>query len=178
MNTKKILLAENQVVTNELITFQINRHQNGKTLLSKLAKIGYVASSIESWESIETHFKQPFPQANLTFNLQTEGIEKEYRDAEAFYLKNRYHLRFDPVTELEQETIREQNRLYTSNDIQIEAYALILQTVENFNRLGKLGMRINWGATHTINSVFVSDKLNLTMEANKKHLIDIVSSLK
>lgn len=176
---EKILLKENELSYNEMIKAENQKINNGKTLLANLAKLGLNLSSVENWQIVESHFLQPFPKANLTFNLHAAGIEKEYRDLEAFYLKNSYNLRFDPITEEEQETIREQHRIYANSPQQLKAHSLIHSIVDNFNELQKLGVSLNGAGIREVHRVFVyslldEDKFQIRPDA----LINIIQSIK
>ena len=88
-NSNRILLKENENSYNEIIANEKIAYSNGKTLLSMLDKLGLTVSKVDSWQLIEQEFTKDYPKASLTFNLQANGIETEFRDAEAFYLKHR-----------------------------------------------------------------------------------------
>ena len=106
MNTTKILIKENTGASNEIITNERTAASNGKTLLSMLDKLGLTVDSVNDWGAIEAQFTKDYPKAPLTFNLQANGIETQYRDAEAFYLKHRHALRFEPLTDEQIQAIK------------------------------------------------------------------------
>lgn len=177
---KKILLKENEVAYNQLLSYEISKYDNGKTLLAMLAKIGLNLSSVENWESIEQEFKKDYPKANLTFNLQANGIEQEYKEAEAYYLKHRQAMTFEPLTEDQQEAIREQYRLYATTPQQIEAHGLINSIVDNFNRLYELGVNSMDGAQiRNIDRVFAFSHIDkVKFQIQPDALTKIIQAIK
>ena len=153
MSTTKILLKENEIIANEIIANARIAYSNGRTILSMLDKIGLKVDTVTDWSEIEAQFTKDFPKATLTFNLQALGIETEYREAEAFYLKHRYTLRFTHVTDEEIEGIKEANRVYATTEKQIEIVQIFERMVNDLNRLKELGAKIDENKTYLVSRV-------------------------
>lgn len=156
-NSNKILLHENTNAYNELITNAKNAYSNGKTLLSMLDKLGLTVESVNDWAAIEQEFIKDYPKAPLTFNLQANGIETEYREAEAFYLKHRLQMSFEPLTDEQIENIKESQRVYTTNEKQIEAIELFTTIKDSLLKLKDLGVVLDLNKTYIVSKVLIGD---------------------
>lgn len=156
-NSNKILLHENANAYNEIIANAKNAYINGKTLLSMLDKLGLTVESVNDWAAIEQEFTKDYPKAPLTFNLQANGIETEYREAEAFYLKHRQRLSFEPITDEQIESIKESQRVYTTNEKQIEAVNLFNTIKDNLLKLKDLGVVLDLNKTYIVSKVLIGD---------------------
>ena len=153
----KILIKENVAVSNEIIANERSAANNGKTLLSMLDKLGLTLDTVSDWGAIEQEFTKDYPKASLTFNLQANGIETAYRNAEAFYLKNRHALRFTAVTDGEIESIKESQRVYAAGS-QIEAIELCNKIKDSLLKLKELGVPINLNKTYLVSKVLIGDE--------------------
>ncbi len=179
MNTTKILLDDRQALANNVIKELSQTFENGQKMLSLLKEIGIDKTELTDWAEIETICKANFPNATIQFNIEANGIEKQYRDAEEFYRKNKGALSFEPMSEQEKENERENLRIYATTDNQIEAHALILQTIDNFNRLQELGVNLDYSNAHFLNKVFSYDyRKEVKMEVYKPNLISLITELK
>lgn len=156
-NSNKILLHENTNAYNELISNAKNAYSNGINLISKLDKLGLTVSKVENWEAIELEFKKDYPKATIQFNIDANGITEQYREAEAFYLKHRLQMSFEPLTDAEIESIKESKRVYTTNVKQIEVIELFDTIKESLLRLKDLGIDINVNKTYLVNRVLIGD---------------------
>lgn len=156
-NSNKILLSENANAYNEIIANEKIAYSNGKTLLSMLDKLGLTIDSVNDWGAIELEFKKAFPRASLQFNIDANGITEQYREAEAFYLKHRHALRFGPLTDEQIENIKESQRVYTTNEKQIEAIELFNTVKDSLLRLKELGVPMDLNKTYLINRVLIGD---------------------
>lgn len=178
-NSNKILLHENTNAYNELISNAKNAYSNGKTLLSMLAKLGLTVESVNDWAAIEQEFKKDYPKAPLTFNLQANGIETEYRETEAYYLKHRYQMRFAPLTPIEIEAIKEEQRVYATTESQIRAIELFNTIKDNLLELKDLGVVLDLNKTYLINRVLIGDdRLSPALTVEPKALYHTVINLK
>lgn len=156
-NSNRILLKENEASSNEMIQNSKKAYSNGKTLLSMLDKLGLTVESVNDWAAIEQEFKKDYPKAPLTWNLQANGIETEYREAEDFYLKHRHALRFEPLTDAMIEEIKESQRVYADKPKQIEAIQLFDTIKDSLLRLKELGVPMDLNKTYLINRVLIGD---------------------
>lgn len=175
----KILIKENAAASNERIANAKKAYSNGRTILSMLEKLGLKMDSVNEWQPIEDYFRTDYPKAPLKFNLEANGIETEYREVEAFYLKYRHALRFEPVTDQEIEDIKEKSRIYTTNDKQIEAYELFHRIAADLTCLKALKVHIEVGKIHTVTRVLAghwSD--NPPIQINQRELADTLMDLK
>lgn len=152
----KILIKENVAASNEIIANERSAANNGKTLLSMLDKLGLTLDTVSDWGAIEQEFTKDYPKASLTFNLQANGIETAYRNAEAFYLKNRHALRFEPLTDGEIESIKESQRVYAAGS-QIEAIELFNKIKDSLLKLKELGVPMDLNKAYLINRVLIGD---------------------
>ena len=178
-NLNKILLKENEASSNEMIQNSKNAFSNGQMLISKLNKLGLNVDSVNDWAAIEQHFMTPFPKAPLTFNLQAEGIETEYREVEAYYLKHRHALRFEPVTQIEIEQIRESQRIYTTNENQVRAIELFNTIKDSLLELKNMGVPMDLNKTYLINRALLSDdRLSPALTVDPAALYNTVINLK
>ena len=177
--TTKILLDDRTELANKVIIELSQSYENGKKMLSLLAAIGIEKSEITDWQEIETLCKKDFPKATIQFNIEANGIEKEYKEAEAFYLKHRNSISYSPISEEEKEINRESVRIYADTPQQIEAYNLIMQTIDNLNRLGELGVKIDFTLSYQLHKVFES-RYDRTpqMKPNKTYLVSAVKGVK
>lgn len=157
-NSKRILLKENANSYNEIIANAKNAYSNGKTLLSMLDKLGLTVDSVNEWGAIEVQFTKDYSKSPLAFNLQANGIETEYREAEAFYLKHRHALRFEPFTDEQIEEIKEAQRVYADKPKQIEAIELFNTVKDSLLKLKELGVSIDVNKTYLINRVLIGDE--------------------
>lgn len=156
-NSKRILLKENENSYKEIISNAKKAYSNGITLLSMLDKLGLTIDSVNDWQSIEQEFTKDYPKAPLTFNLQANGIESEYRDAEGFYQKNRLQMSFEPVTESQISDIKESQRVYTANEKQIEAIELFNTIKDSLLKLKDLGVVLDLNKTYIVSKVLIGD---------------------
>lgn len=175
----KILIKENQVISNEAISIEKQNYSNGKTLLQMLDKLGLTLTSVNDWGAIEREFTKDYPKASLTFNLQANGIESDYRAAEAFYVKNQHRLRFEPLTDEQAEAIREKHRVYASTEKQIEAHGLLSEITDKLNRLIELGVNVDVNKTYLVNRVFEGDpRQKPAIQMNQRSLSELLINLK
>ena len=175
---KKILLDDRTEMGNNVIAELSQSYENGKKMLLLLQAIGIDKSEINDWQEIENLCKENFPKATLQFNIEANGIEKQYKEAESFYLKHKGALTYEPMSEEEKEINREELRIYAETPQQIEAYGIIMQTIENFNRLAKLGININFSNSHILNPVFErGSDITPQMQVNKRHLVSVLRNL-
>ena len=156
-NSKRILLKENANSYNEIIANKKQDFANGQILIKMLAKIGLTVENVNDWGAIEQHFMTPFPKAPLTFNLQAEGIETEFRETEAYYLKHRLQMSFEPVTESQISDIKESQRVYTTNEKQIEAIELFTTIKDSLLKLKDLGVVLDLNKTYIVSKVLIGD---------------------
>lgn len=175
----RILLKENEATYNELIQLENLKFNNGKTLISMLAGIGLTVDKIDDWQAIEQEFTKDYPKATLLFNLQANGIEAQYKEAETFYLKNRYVMRFEQITNDQAESLKEQYRVYADQPNQLEAYDLIHKTVQNLNRLDQLGVKFDFGIIYEVSRLFHGDQRETpALSVNQKVLVSTLTNLK
>lgn len=177
--TTRILLSEMPAVANELIQLEQLKSANGKKVLKMLSSIGLDVSKIDNWQAIEQEFTKDYPKATLTFNLQANGIEAEYSEAEAFYLKNRNAMSFDEVTPEHIEDIRENCRVYADSPEQIKAHGLITTVVENLNLLDQLGVKFDFATIYEVSRLFEGDvRATPKLKVNQKTLASTLVNLK
>lgn len=154
---KKIILKENESVSNEIINNAKTAISNGKKLISMLDRLGLtVVDEVSDWQAISDKFTKDYPKATLTFNLKANGIEGPYREAEAFYLKHRHALRFETLTEAEIEAIKEEHRVYAAGS-QIEAIELFNTVKDSLLRLQEMGVKLDLNHIYDISKVFRYD---------------------
>lgn len=177
--SKRILLLENEVISNEIIANGKQNYQNGRTLITMLDKLGLTVSKVENWQQIEQHFMTDYPKASLLFNLQANNIESEYKEAEAFYLKHRLSIIFEQITESEIENIKEKQRLYADRPNQIEAIELLNTVNKNLTRLIELGVRIDVNAVHLVSPILAGDmRTKPPLKINQRYLVGAIRDLK
>jgi hypothetical protein len=115
----------------------------------------------------------------LTFNLQANGInEAAYLEAKAFHHAG--GLSFTALTDLEKETIAETHRIYATSEKQIEVFNLIEATINNFNRLEQLNVKMAFSELYSTSRIFSYDRSRPgeRLQANKDYLISAIKSLK
>lgn len=156
-NPNKILLHENTNAYNELISNAKNAYSNGINLISKLDKLGLTVSKVENWEAIELEFKKDYPKASLQFNIDANGITEQYREAEAFYLKHRLQMSFEPITESQILEIKESQRVYATTEKQIEAIELFNTVKDSLLKLKDLGVILDLNKTYLVSKVLIGD---------------------
>jgi hypothetical protein len=175
----KILLSEMPAFANELIQLEQLKYNNGRTILKMLNRIGLSVSEIDNWQAIEQEFTKDYQKATLQFNLQVNGIETEYREAEAFYLKNRNVMTFEEVTPEQIEDIRENCRVYADSPAQILAHGLITTVVESLNRLDQLGVKFDFATIYEVSRLFEGDtRATPKLKVNQKTLVSTLVNLK
>lgn len=153
----KILIKENTAAINEIIANERSAASNGRTILAMLDKLGLTLDTVSEWATIEQEFTKDYPKGTLLFNLQANGIETEYRDAEAFYLKNRHALRFTALTDAEIESIKESQRVYAAGS-QIQAIELFNTIKDSLLKLKELGVPVNLNKTYLVSKVLIGDE--------------------
>ena len=156
-NSNKILLHENTNAYNELISNAKNAYSNGINIISKLDKLGLTVSKVENWEAIELEFKKDYPKATIQFNIDANGITEQYREAEAFYLKHRLQMTFEPITDEQIDSIKESQRVYTTNEKQIEAIELFTTIKDSLLKLKDLGVVLDLNKTYIVSKVLIGD---------------------
>lgn len=156
-NSKRILLKENANSYNEIIANKKQDFANGQILIKMLAKLGLTVSKVENWEAIELEFKKDYPKANIQFNIDANGITEQYREAEAFYLKHRLQMSFEPITESQISDIKESQRVYTTNEKQIEAIELFNTIKDSLLKLKDLGVVLDLNKTYIVSKVLIGD---------------------
>ena len=149
-NLNKILLKENEIISDEIIQNARIAYSNGQVLISKLNKLGLTVSKVENWEVIELEFKKDYPKATIQFNIDANGITEQYREAEAFYLKHRLQMSFEPFTQIEIEQIRESQMIYTTNENQVIA-------IELFNTIKDSLLVLDLNKTYIVSKVLIGD---------------------
>lgn len=175
----KILLNEMAVVANELIEREQLKYSNGQTILSKLKSLGLSVSKVDDWQAIEQEFTKDYPKASLSFNLQANGIEDQYREAEAFYLKNRYVMTFEAVSSGQIEDIKENCRVYADQPNQIEAHGLIHSVVDSLNKLDALGVKFDFNVLYQVSRLFYGDsRATPQLKVDQKTLVNTLVNLK
>lgn len=177
--SKRILLLENEAISNEIIANAKKAYSNGINLISKLDKLGLTVSKVENWQQIEQYFMTDYPKASLLFNLQANNIEGEYKEAEAFYLKHRLSITFEQITESEIENIKEKQRLYADRPNQLEAIKLLNTVNESLSRLIELGIRINVNSVHLVSPILEGDmRTKPPLKINQRYLVGAIRDLK
>ncbi|MBZ4044505.1 hypothetical protein [Flavobacterium hibisci] len=175
----RILLDENKEAANELITYHQLKVSNGHKLISMLDRIGLTLTHVSDWYlEVEQHLSKQFPNASVTFNVEAAGLKSEYEEAEAFYLKNRYNMSFEPFTEDQAENIREQARLYAEGAGQIEAHKHFTSVVESLTRLKELGIRIDIDEAYRLSPVFAGGNRFESLRLVPKELNAVLMKLK
>lgn len=178
MNSK-ILLKENKAAIAETLANQNTGYANGSILLQKLKNIGLELKSVSDWQKVEQHFKAQFPNATLDFNLEAQGISTPYYEAKEIFDRNRYLIRFNPVTDAEIEQIKEKYRVYTSTPKQVEVHNLVHGIIDNLNRLKELGINIDVSKAYLINPAFDGDWRDTPpMKVNTRELNSQIINLK
>lgn len=149
----RILLKENEGLSKSMIDFEMNRFSKQQELLQLLQDCGLKITKINSWSEVDLELQKnfQFKNATLEFNLEALGVNRTYETAKALYDEFLRNLPFvDEVTDERIESIKEEYRIYTANDKQIEAYQLALTIIENLNKAIDLGMPIDtYNATGT-----------------------------
>ena len=156
-NLNKILLKENEIISDEIIQNARIAYSNGQVLISKLNKLGLTVSKVENWEVIELEFKKDYPKATIQFNIDANGITEQYREAEAFYLKHRLQMSFEPFTQIEIEQIRESQMIYTTNENQVIAIELFNTIKDSLLKLKDLGIVLDLNKTYIVSKVLIGD---------------------
>ncbi|MBF4519482.1 hypothetical protein IRZ71_24320 [Flavobacterium sp. ANB] len=178
-NTERILVKFNNAVYDELIQYEKLKYNNGLKMLDMLRRLGLDLHEVDNWEAVEQHFKTDYPNATLSFNLQANGIDDDYKIAEAFYFKNQSLLAYKPLTEIRTEAIREESSTYAERPEQLEIYELVHKIVTDLNRLSKLGLNLNAGEIYTLNRVFNGNSRNtLPFEVHETTLASVLINLK
>ena len=167
----KILLQERAELSKSIIDNEINRFSKQQELLQLLQDCGLKLTKVNNWSEIDAELQKnlQFKNATLEFNLEALGVIRKYETAKALYNDYLRNLPFvDEVTDERIESIKEEYRIYTANDKQIEAYQLALTIIENLNKAIDLGMPIDtYNATGTAGFIgrdkerLVIDKLRL-----------------
>jgi TRAP-type uncharacterized transport system substrate-binding protein len=174
---KRILLKENENLSNSIIELKKTQSNNGTQILSMLNELGLSIKSFNSWsEEVEQEFRKEYPKASLDFCLDANGIKEQYKEAEAFYLKNQNNLSFEQLTNEEIEEVKEKYRAYATTEKQIEAYNLANSVVKDLNRLEDLGIRVN--SHHVMNLCSVFHSNNSKVEVYTENLNERIISLK
>ncbi len=156
-NSKKILLSENANSYNEIIANAKNAYSKGKALLLMLDKLGLTVSKVDSWQQIEQEFKKDYPKASIQFNIDANGITEQYRETEAFYNQYRLQMSFEPITESQISDIKESQRVYTTNEKQIEAIELFTTIKDSLLRLKEIGVVLDLNKTYIVSKVLIGD---------------------
>lgn len=156
-NSKRILLKENEASSNEIIANAKNAYSNGITLLSMLDKLGLTLSKVENWEAIESSLMTDYPKATIQFNIDANGITEQYREAEAFYLKHRQRLSFEPITDEQIESIKESQRVYATTESQIKTIELFNTVKDSLLKLKDLGVVLDLNKTYIVSKVLIGD---------------------
>lgn len=178
MKNNRILLSENEVAATELIQYHQLKAANGKTLLSKLDKMGLTFECVDNWDQVIEALTKDYPNAKLLFNLQAAGIEDQYNEAEAFYQKNYSVLSFEPLTDQQIEAIKESSRVYADQPNQIEAYNLFQSIVNNAKRLKELGVRMELEELYKVNICLQGGNRYQELSLSQKELTATLMKLK
>jgi len=172
----KILLNENKAVADSAINQKQQSHKAGMFVLAGLAKLGLKLDSVNDWTiDVEAEFRKDFPKADLDFNLNANGIKKEYRDLETYYNANKYGILFVEPTAGELEAIREQYRVYATEK-QAEAHALAHSITNDLNKLKDLGIPVNTFQSLDFCPIFADNAGSL--EVYTSNLISFLQGLK
>jgi hypothetical protein len=176
----KILLKKNEATYNELIELEQLKYNNGQTILAKLKSLGLSLTKVNDWTNdVEAEFMKDYPKANLSFNLSANGIETEYKEAEAYYLKYKNAMNFEKLTTEQAESIREEHRIYAESPAQIEAYELLHKTVDNLNRLIELGIPIDVNNVYDFMPIIYGDRrASPPFKLQSKLLVSTLTNLK
>ena len=179
-NLNKILLKENEIISDEIIQNARIAYSNRQVLISKLNNLGLTVNSVTDWtEQVENHFKQGFSNAPIKFNIDALGITDQYLEVEAFYLKNQYQMRFVPVTDEQIEEIKESQRVYATTESQIEAIELFNTIKDNLLKLKDLGVVLDLNKTYLISRVLIGDdRLSPALTVEPTALCQTVLNLK
>lgn len=176
MNTdNKILLDDRTELANNVLKELNQGYENGRELLKMLSALGLQLDEVTDWSAIESHFTQQFPKATLQFNLEASGIAKAFRAAEAFYIQHKNSLTFAPMTAEEKEMHRESLRIYADTPRTIEIHGLLMQTIDNLNRLKELDAKMNFGTLYNAHRIFTLSDAG-KFEKDKRQIIDFLTS--
>jgi hypothetical protein len=180
MNTNtKILLKENANISNEKITNATNAYNNGIKLLQKLEAIGLKLDSVTDWDEIVKHFTAEYPKAPKKLSLELSGVLDEFTDAENFYLTHKGRLRYEPITDQEIESIKENSRQYATSEKQIEVHGLVHEITDKLNKLNSLGIKLDANKIYLLNRVFDGDlRQNPILNVNQRELSNLLIDLK
>lgn len=177
---KRILLQERAELSQALIDSEINFAKKFKTLLELLKECGLELTKVDNWENVETELRKKFqfPSASIEFNLEALGISRQYRSAKQLYDGNLRGRGFiDEVNNKRIEEIKDQYRVYTTNENQLEAYNLIISLAKDLNRAKELGIRFEFCFMHQVNSELEYEKAK-GLVVNKKRLAEAVLRIK
>lgn len=176
MNTdNRILLDDRTEFANSVLQEISQSYINGRELLKMLSALGLQVTEVTDWSAVESHFTKQFPKATLQFNLEAFGIAKEFRTAEAFYIQHKSSLTFAPMTEQEKELHRESLRIYADTPRTIEIHGILMQTIDNLNRLKELDAKMNFGTLYNAHRIFtLSD--GGKFQKDKWQIIDFLTS--
>lgn len=179
MKNNRILLSENEAAANELIQYNEIKVANGKTLLSKLDKMGLTLTSVSDWKlEVEQPLSKQFPNASITFNVQSAGIDEEYISAKNFFEKNQSIISFEEFTEEQAEAIREEQRHYAESPQQLKAYGLMQTVVDSLLRLSELGVKLNLDELYQVSYLFTGGNRHAPLQVNKREQISVLMKLK
>jgi hypothetical protein len=175
----KILLDPRTNISNEIISNEAAKYQNALTLLRMLKNLGLDLKSVKDWTTdVETVLKEAFPNSTMEWVMNSLGKFAEYSEAETFYLKNKYLLSYQPLTDEAKEAIIEQYKLYADSPAQMEAYELLQSTIANLNRLKELSPKFNLSEAYLVSRVFSYDRKTAKIAPDQKYLISAITSLK
>ena len=174
---KKYLLSKNQKNSNEQITNVKSRIDAGKHFISLINPLGF--ETFESWEAINHKLNEPYPKATLLFNLTAQGIEQQYSEAKTYFDKHGSIFRFEPLTELELQEIKEDAKLYTVNDKQAEAYEALQRIAADLSTLKNLGLDLDFIAFRKVHRLFEFDhRSNPAITISSREMEYIIPRLK
>ena len=175
---KNYLLNENQKISNVKIQHQKEAYEAGQNFLKLLKPLGI--DTFTTWQKIKDKLNEPFPNASLLFNIQSQGLEQTFNEAEKHYNKyNSSIMRFEAVTDEEIEQIKEDAKVYTVNDVQNEAFEVLDRVAADLSRLNGLGLNIHTEDIRNLHRLFeVDNRAKQTVAINQRNLKDYIPQLK
>ncbi|RTY97603.1 hypothetical protein EKM02_13440 [Flavobacterium sp. RSP49] len=157
---KRILLKENENLAQSIIELEQNQATNWGKVDNLLNECGLNVQNITSWTDIDSLLLKDFqfPKATIEFNLDALGIRTQYEQAKKIYYDNLRGTQYAiEVTAERIEEIKEEQRVYVTNQNQIDVIAYAEKLVESVNKLNSLGIRIDVNGILDCSTLFKSE---------------------
>lgn len=141
---QKILISENTTIAQSYLDNERTKLDLCAKLPKYLKPFGLERENVEAltWSETDKLIKDTFQfkSASDEFNLEAMNLTTAYAELQDFWQKSSFAFGTEPLSIGRIEAVREEQRIYTTNENQNLAYQLASDLVSNLNKAKDMGL--------------------------------------